>query len=84
MKPLLFLLSFFSSLICGKHQMQLMYPEIWLKLEKMHNQSGLSTQTLTLSIFLEKKDLIAYTERSKKDVDDGKNQTSAKEFSQLF
>ena len=64
--------------------MQLMYPEIWLKLEKMHNQSGLSTQTLTLSIFLEKKDLIAYTERSKKDVDDGKNQTSAKEFSQLF
>ncbi len=64
--------------------MQAIYPEIWAQLEKIHYQCSLSSETLTLSIFLEKKGLIAYTERSKKDVDDGKNQNSAKEFSQLF
>lgn len=84
MKPLFILTCLLSYLICDKQQIQATYPEIWAKLEKMVSPNSFATETVTLSIFLEKKGLIAYTERSKKDVDDGQNQNSIKEFSQLF
>jgi hypothetical protein len=84
MKPLFILTCLLSYLICDKQQIQATYPEIWAKLEKMVSPYSFATETVTLSIFLEKKGLIAYTERSKKDVDDGQNQNSIKEFSQLF
>jgi len=64
--------------------MQTIYPEIWDKLLKMGYQCTLCSETRALSIFLEKKELIAYTDCSKKDVDNGQNQNSIKEYSQLL